>query len=236
VNQATNNTSHVFLLDVDNTLLDNDRFAADLSAHLTREFGQAECDRYWAIYEQLRDSVGYADYLGAAQHFRLENDTRPGMFTLSYWLLGYPFEQWVYSRALETIDQLNQLGRAVILSDGDIVFQPHKIERAGIRGAVRGEVLIFVHKELALDAMQERYPASRYVMVDDKPNLLAKMKRKLGDRLVTVFVRQGHYAAQANLAELQPAPDHIIDAIDELPALAAELVRTAQDHGCRANE
>lgn len=227
MNQAKTNASHVFLLDVDNTLLDNDRFAADLRAHLSREFGQAECDRYWAIYEQLRDTVGYADYLGAVQHFRLENDTRAGLFNLSYWLLDYPFEQWVYPGALDAIEQLNGLGRTVILSDGDVVFQPHKIERAGIRAAVRGEVLIFVHKELALDAMQERYPASHYVMVDDKPNLLAKMKRRLGDRLTTVFVRQGHYAAQANLAELQPAPDYSIHAINELPALAAELVRTA---------
>jgi FMN phosphatase YigB (HAD superfamily) len=122
---------------------------------------------------------------------------------------------------------LNELGRAVILSDGDVVFQPHKIERAGIRGAVRGEVLIFVHKELALDAMRERYRASHYVMVDDKPHLLAKMKRKLGERLTTVFVRQGHYAMQANLAELAPAPDHVIDSIAQLPPLAAELVRPA---------
>ncbi|RUL71875.1 HAD family hydrolase [Dyella choica] len=223
MNQA--NASHVFLLDVDNTLLDNDRFSADLGAHLTREFGPAECDRYWAIYEQLRASLGYVDYFGALQHFRRENDTRPGVFTLSYWLLDYPFEQRLYAGALEAVEQLGKLGRAVILSDGDIVFQPHKIERAGIHGVVRGEVLIFVHKELALDAMQARYPASHYVMADDKPELLAKMKRRLGDRLTTVFVRQGHYALQANLAELQPQPDYTINAISELPALAAELVR-----------
>lgn len=227
MNQSDTHASHIFLLDVDNTLLDNDRFAADLRAHLTREFGEAECDRYWGIYEQLRDSLGYADYLGALQHFRRDGDTRSGLFNLAYWLLDYPFEQWVYPKALETIDQLNKLGKAVILSDGDMVFQPHKIERAGIRGAVRGEVLIFVHKELALDAMQQRYPASHYVMVDDKPNLLMKMKHQLGERLTTVFVRQGHYAAQANLSELQPAPDYTINAIAELPALAAGLVRAA---------
>jgi FMN phosphatase YigB (HAD superfamily) len=227
VNSIKPHTPYVFLLDVDNTLLDNDRFGADLRAHLTREFGQEECDRYWAIYEQLRDSLGYVDYLGALQHFRLENDTRPGVFTLSYWLLDYPFEQRLYPGALEAIDQLNQLGRTVILSDGDVVFQPHKIERAGIRGVVRGDVLIFVHKEQSLEAMQARYPASHYVMVDDKPNLLTKMKRQLGDRLTTVFVRQGHYALQADMAELQPGPDYTINAIGELPALAAELVRAA---------
>jgi FMN phosphatase YigB (HAD superfamily) len=225
VNHANTNTSYVFLLDVDNTLLDNDRFGDELRAHLTREFGQAECDRYWAIYEELRNSLGYVDYLGALQHFRLENDTRPGVFNLAYWLLDYPFEHQLYPNALETIDQLNQLGRAVILSDGDVVFQPHKIERAGIRAAVRGEVLIFVHKELALDAMQERYPASHYVMVDDKPNLLAKMKRKLGERLTTVFVRQGHYALTTDLSDLQADLDYTIETIAELPALAAELVQ-----------
>jgi FMN phosphatase YigB (HAD superfamily) len=227
VTQANTNASYVFLLDVDNTLLDNDRFAADLSAHLTHEFGQAECDRYWAIYEQLRNSLGYVDYLGALQYFRTENDTRPGIFTTAYWLLDYPFEQWVYPNALATIDRLNQLGKAVILSDGDVVFQPHKIERAGIRAAVRGEVLIFVHKEVALDEMQQRYPASHYVMVDDKPNLLAKMKRVLGDRLTTVFVRQGHYAFHTDLTDLQSSLDYTINAIGELPALASELVQAA---------
>lgn len=225
--QANTNASYVFLLDVDNTLLDNDRFAADLTAHLTREFGQTECDRYWAIYEQLRDSLGYVDYLGALQHFRMESDTRPGIFNTGYWLLDYPFEQWVYPKALETIDRLNQLGKAVILSDGDVVFQPRKIERAGIRAAVRGEVLIFVHKEVSLDAMQLRYPADHYVMADDKPNLLAKMKRVMGDRLTTVFVKQGHYAFHTDLTDLQPWLDYTIKAIGDLPALAAELVQAA---------
>ncbi|RDS79540.1 HAD family hydrolase [Dyella monticola] len=227
MSQNKTNASYIFLLDVDNTLLDNDRFGDDLRAHLVREFGQQECDRYWAIYEELRTSEGYADYLGALQRFRQENDTRPGVFTMAYWLLDYPFEHWLYPGALQAIEQLNELGRAVILSDGDSVFQPHKIERAGIRAAVRGEVLIFVHKELALEAMQARYPASHYVMVDDKPNLLAKAKLKLGDRLTTVFVRQGHYAARADMSQIQPAPDCTIETIGELPALAAGLVQAA---------
>lgn len=227
MNQAANASSTVFLLDVDNTLLDNDRFAADLRAHLVQQFGQEEGDRYWALYEQLRDTVGYADYLGALQHFRRDSDARPGLLATSAWLIDYPFEERVFPYALSTIDALNKLGRAVILSDGDIVFQPHKIDRAGIYGAVRGEVLIFVHKELSLDAMQARYPAEHYVMVDDKPNLLAAMKRKLGDKLTTVFVRQGHYAALADLTKIQPAPDHAIDTIGDLKTLAAELVRGA---------
>lgn len=226
VTHAVNASSTVFLLDVDNTLLDNDRFASDLRAHLVQQFGQEECDRYWSVYEQLRDTVGYADYLGALQHFRREKDARPGLLATSAWLLDYPFEERVFPHALSTIDTLNTLGRTAILSDGDIVFQPNKIDRAGIYGAVRGEVLIFVHKELSLDAMQARYPAPHYVMVDDKPNLLAAMKRVLGDKLTTVFVRQGHYAAQADLASLDPAPDHIIEKIADLKALAAELVQT----------
>lgn len=226
VTQAVNPSSTVFLLDVDNTLLDNDRFGSDLRAHLLQQFGQEECDRYWSVYEQLRDTVGYADYLGALQHFRRDQDARPGLLATSAWMLDYPFEEQVFPHALSTIETLNTLGRAVILSDGDIVFQPHKIDRAGIYGAVRGEVLIFVHKELSLDAMQARYPAPHYVMVDDKPNLLAAMKRRLGDKLTTVFVRQGHYAARADLATIDPAPDHIIDKIGDLKALAATLVRS----------
>jgi FMN phosphatase YigB (HAD superfamily) len=225
VTPVTTTSNTVFLLDVDNTLLDNDRFAAELRARLTYQFGQAECVRYWSLYEQLRDTVGYADYLGALQHFRRENDDRPGLLAMSAWLLNYPFENLLFANALETIGQLNQLGRTAILSDGDIVFQPHKIDSAGLYGAVDGHVLIFVHKEHALDAVQTRYPASHYVMVDDKPQLLAAMKNHLGDRLSTVFVRQGHYAAQADLAALQPAPDYSIAAIGDLPALAAELVR-----------
>lgn len=226
MNNATTTPTTVFLLDVDNTLLDNDRFAAELRARLTYQFGDAECDRYWSLYEQLRDTVGYADYLGALQHFRRENDDRPGLLAMSAWLLNYPFENLLFPNALETIKQLNALGLTAILSDGDIVFQPYKVDSAGLYGAVNGHVLIFVHKEHALDAMQARYPASHYVMVDDKPQLLAAMKRHLGDRLSTVFVRQGHYAAQADLSSLQPGPDYSIAVIGDLPELAAELVRT----------
>jgi FMN phosphatase YigB (HAD superfamily) len=229
VKEVTATTSTVFLLDVDNTLIENDRFAADLRAYLTYQFGQAECDRYWSLYEQLRDTVGYADYLGALQHFRLESDNRPALLAASAWLLNYPFENLLFANALDTIKHLNTLGRAVILSDGDIVFQPYKIESAGIYGAVGGQVLIFVHKERSLDAMQASYPADHYVMVDDKPNLLAAMKRKLGDRLTTVFVRQGHYAAQADLASVQPAPDHTIEQIGDLRQLAGSLVRASAE-------
>lgn len=219
-------TSTIFLLDVDNTLLDNDRFATDLRTQMKDLFGQDECDRYWSLYEQLRDTVGYADYLGALQHFRRENDDRHGLLAMSSWLFHYPFEKLVFPEALSIIGHLNTLGKAVVLSDGDIVFQPHKVERAGIYEVIRGEVLIFVHKDHALGVVQARYPADHYVMVDDKPNLLAAMKRQMGDRLTTVFVQQGHYAAQADMATIQPVPDHTIARIGELSELAPRLVRT----------
>lgn len=205
----------VFLVDVDNTLLDNDRFADDLGAHLAATFGSGERARYWAIYAELRDALGYADYLGALQRFRdgLEND--PALLQMSSWLLDYPFADRLYPHALETLAHLRTLGRTAILSDGDMVFQPRKIQRAGVWAAVDGEVLIYLHKQQRLAAMQQRYPAAHYVMIDDKPQILAQMKQQLGERLTTVFVRQGHYADAAP-AGLDPAPDLAIACIADL--------------------
>jgi FMN phosphatase YigB (HAD superfamily) len=206
----------VFLLDVDNTLLDNDRFGDDLGNTLAQAFGEDQRDRYWSIYEQLRDQFGYADYLGTLQRFRSGLDNEPALLQMSKYLLEYPFADRLYPYALETIDHLRRLAPTVILSDGDMVFQPRKIQHAGIWGAVRGEVLIYLHKERMLVAMQQRYPAAHYVMVDDKPQILAAMKRQLGDRLTTVFVRQGHYAADGARDTIEPAPDLTIACIDEL--------------------
>ena len=206
----------VFLLDVDNTLLDNDRFADDLGAELERAFGAAERDRYWAIYAQRRDDLGYADYLGSLQLFRAGLDSDPALLQMSAWLLEYPFAERLYPHALETIAHLRTLGRPVILSDGDVVFQPRKIQRAGLWRALDGEVLIYLHKQQQLTAMQQRYPASHYVMVDDKPDILAQMKQRMGARLTTVFVRQGHYAAAAIDHPPQHAPDITIACIGEL--------------------
>lgn len=207
--------SVVFLLDVDNTLLDNDRFATDLGARLQQSFGAAERERYWAIYAQLRDELGYADYLGALQRFRAGLDNDPALLQMSAWLLEYPFAEQLYPHALDTVAHLRTLGPTVILSDGDVVFQPRKIQHAGLWDALRGEVLIYVHKQLMLVAMQQRYPAAHYVMVDDKPQILAEMKQRLGHKLTTVFVRQGHYAAAAP-ADLQPVPDITIACIGDL--------------------
>lgn len=213
--------SVAFLLDVDNTLLDNDRFGADLGAHLQQAFGARSRDRYWEIYEQLREESGYADYLGALQRFRAEFvhadvEEIPALLRVAHFLLEYPFADRLYPHALETVAHLRTLGRVVIVSDGDIVFQPRKIRRAGIEHAVAGRVLIYVHKQHRLDAIERYCPASHYVMVEDKPQLLADMKRQWGERLTTVFVRQGHYAQDAGQQHIDPAPDRVIECIGEL--------------------
>jgi FMN phosphatase YigB (HAD superfamily) len=206
----------VFLLDVDNTLLDNDRFAADLGARLEVLFGAAERDRYWAIFAQLREQLGLADYLASLQMFRNGQGDNPDLLRMSEFLLEYPFSQRLYPQALAAIAHLRILGLPVVLSDGDIVFQPRKIQRAGIWDAVEGRVLIYLHKERELAQMQRRYPASHYVMVDDKADLLAAMKLKLGNKLTTVFVRQGHYARAAESERVAPPPDRVIESIGEL--------------------
>lgn len=206
----------VILLDVDNTLLDNDRFGADLGDRLTELFGAAERERYWAIFTALRTELGYADYLTALQKFRIGITNDPQLLLMSGFLLEYPFAERLYPHALETIAHLSTLGQTVILSDGDIVFQPRKIQRSGIWRAVDGRVIVALHKARSLDAMRRRFPASRYVMVDDKPQLLVAMKRLLGAQLTTVFVRQGHYAAESRDAVFDPAPDACIDHIADL--------------------
>jgi FMN phosphatase YigB (HAD superfamily) len=206
----------MFLLDVDNTLLDNDRFAADLGDTLAQAFGQAQRERYWAIYAQLRDELGFADYLGTLQRFRVGLDNDPALLQMSSYLLEYPFAERLYPHALDTVAHLRTLGPTVILSDGDVVFQPRKIQRAGLWDALRGEVLIYLHKQRMLVAMQQRYPAAHYVMVEDKPQILAEMKQRLGHKLTTVFVRQGHYATAAADVAIEPAPDLTIACIGEL--------------------
>jgi FMN phosphatase YigB (HAD superfamily) len=211
-----NEAATVFLLDVDNTLLDNDRFAADLGDWLEKCFGTAQRTRYWDIFAQRRAALGLADYLGSLQEFRTGLDDDPRLLDMSHYLLEYPFASRLFPRALEAITHLNTQGSAVVLSDGDIVFQPRKIQRSGIWDAVEGRVMIYVHKEKELDHMQRRFPAKHYVMVDDKANLLAAMKLVLGAQLTTVFVRQGHYALAAESNSVVPAPDLVIERIGDL--------------------
>ena len=206
----------VFLFDCDNTLLDNDRVKEDLRAHLEREFGAAARDRYWEIFEELRAELGYADYLGALQRYRLgvPNDTR--LLQMSSFLVDYPFADRLYPGAFDVITHCGRWGTTVILSDGDVVFQPRKIQRSGLWEAVAGRVLIYIHKEQMLDDMQQRYPACHYVMVDDKLRILAAMKEVLQDRLTTIFPRQGHYALDPLNATKYPAADLTVEHIGEL--------------------
>jgi len=206
----------VFLLDVDNTLLDNDRFGEDLGERLEQSLGADQRERYWSIFSALREELGYVDYLGTLQKLRVGLDDDPALPQISSYLLEYPFADRLYPHALEAIAHLGTLGLPVVLSDGDVIFQPRKIQRSGIWNAVQGRVLIEVHKERALDAVRRRYPALHYVMVDDKPLLLASMKRALGQDLTTVFVHQGHYATQSETTVIDPPPDVEIEHIGDL--------------------
>ena len=206
----------VFLFDCDNTLLDNDRVHDDLDAQLRGSLGAEEAARYWRHFEQLRATLGYADYLGALQQLRLDLQRDPRVLQVSGYLLDYPFADRLYPGALEAVKHCRGWGPTVILSDGDAVFQPRKLERSGIRDAVEGRVLIYVHKELMLDEVTRRYPARRYVMVDDKLRLLAAMKSVLADKLFTVFPRQGHYALDTVGNATLPPADLTVEHIGDL--------------------
>jgi FMN phosphatase YigB (HAD superfamily) len=206
----------VFLLDVDNTLLDNDRVAADLKRHLTEAFGHERQERYWAIFEELRSELGYADYLGALQRYRIENPRDPNLLAISSFLVDYPFANRLFPGSLDVIERLNGFGQAVILTDGDVVFQPRKIERSGLFDAVDGRVLIYIHKEQELDDVESRYPAEHYVLVDDKLRILTAVKKAWGSRLTTVFPRQGHYALDPKILAENPPADITIERIGDL--------------------
>ena len=213
----------VFLFDVDNTLLDNDAVTADLAEHLVRSVGPERAKQYWDIFEDCRRELGYADYLGALQRYRLRYPRDMHLLGISLFLLHYPFATRVYPGAMMLLDRLKTRGPIVILSDGDVVFQPRKVEQSGLWDAVDGRVLIYIHKEQTLDDVEERYPARRYVMVDDKVWILAAMKAIWKDRLKTVFVRQGHYAKDPRVGGTEPPPDAIVDSIGQLVELADTL-------------
>jgi FMN phosphatase YigB (HAD superfamily) len=206
----------VFLFDVDNTLLDNDRIENDLWCHIENEFGTESRDRYFAIFEELRTELGYADYLGALQRYRLEDLCDPRLLKMSSFLVDYPFENRLYPGSLDALEHVSTWGKTVILSDGDVVFQPRKVERSGLWEAVEGRVLIYIHKEQMLSDVERHYPAEHYVMVDDKLRILAAMAKVWGDRLTTVFPRQGHYALDPGNTATYPHPDITIERIGEL--------------------
>jgi FMN phosphatase YigB (HAD superfamily) len=206
----------VILLDVDNTLLNNDHVQEDLKDHLAEEFGPACRDRYWAILEELRSTLGYVDYLGALQRYRVEHQDEPRLLKMSSFLVDYPFANRLYPQSLDVIEMLNGWGSTVILSDGDVVFQPRKVERSGLFEAVGGRVLIYIHKEQCLDDVERRYPARHYVMIDDKLRILTEVKKFWNSRVTTVFPRQGHYAQDPKVLAGLPPPDVTIDRIGDL--------------------
>jgi FMN phosphatase YigB (HAD superfamily) len=208
----------VFLFDVDNTLLDNDRVQADLSEHLEQAYGAATRDRYWTIFEELRRELGYADYLGALERYRLEAMHRPDVLRMSGWLVDYPFADRLYPGALDAVAHVQQWGRAVILSDGDAVFQPRKVERSGLWRAFDGHVLIYVHKEQELDDVRRFYPADHYVLIDDKLRILSAVKTIWGDAVTTVFPRQGRYALDPDEIGKHPPADVELAEIGKLLA------------------
>jgi FMN phosphatase YigB (HAD superfamily) len=206
----------VFLVDVDNTLMDTDRVTVDLMRHLERTVGPERQQRYWAIFDELRAELGYADFLGALQRYRLEFPRDPNLLVVSSYLINYPFANRLFPGSLDVLELFKSWGTAVILSDGDVVFQPRKVERSGLAEAVDGNVLIYVHKEQELDDVRARYPADHYVLVDDKVRILAAVKSVWGDRVTTVFPRQGHYAHDEKLVASYPRPDLTVERIGDL--------------------
>ncbi len=212
----TSSQKVVFLMDVDNTLLDNDRVQDDLRNHLEREFGAETRDRYWAIFEEMRTEFGYSDYLGALQRYRLEDLCDPRLLMMSPFLMDYPFANRLYPGSLDALVHVRAWGPTVILSDGDVVFQPRKVQRSGLWEAVEGRVLIYIHKEQMLNDVERRYPARHYVMVDDKLRILTAMKRIWGNRLTTVWPRQGKYALDPKAVVTYPPADITLGRIGDL--------------------
>ena len=215
-----------FLVDVDNTLLDNDHIAADLKRHHERVVGRERQARYWAIFEELRAELGYADYLGALQRYRVEQPRDPRVLTVSSFMVNYPFANRLYPNSLDVLERFRAWGPTVIFSDGDAVFQPRKVERSGLQEAVDGHVFIYIHKEQELDDVARRYPADHYVLVDDKLRILTAVKQAWGDRVTCVFPRQGHYAHDPKALATYPPADVSVERMGdlltyELPALLA---------------
>ena len=209
----------VFLFDVDNTLIDNDKVQDDLHSHLAECYGEAARDRYWAIFEDLRAELGYADYLGALERLRVEDMHNPRILRMSSWLVAYPFADRLYPGALDAVRHVRQWGRPVVLSDGDAVFQPRKVDRSGLWNTFAGEILIYIHKEEELADVERFYPARRYVLIDDKLRILSAVKKVWGDRVTTVFPRQGHYANDEKAVAAYPPADVALDRIGDLAAL-----------------
>ena len=215
----------IFLFDVDNTLLDNDRVTQDLRRFLDKEVGVERSNNYWEIFEELRSKLGYADYLGALQRYRLEHPYDSHLLAVSTYLINYPFANRLFPNSLDVLERCAGIGTVVILTDGDVVFQPRKIERSGLFEAVNGNILVYVHKEHELADVERRYPADKYVLVDDKVRILSAIKESWGQRVTTVFPQQGHYALNAEEVAKYPSPDITVDRIGDLLAVDFFLAR-----------
>ena len=209
-------TETVFLFDVDNTLLDNDRVQADLGVYLSQSYGEKVCERFWEIFEERRSELGYADYLGALELYRLEAMHDPKVLRMANWLVDYPFAHRLYPKAIEVVKAAQLVGTTAILSDGDAVFQPRKVQRSGLWHVFGDKVLIYVHKEQELTDVEMHFPARHYVVVDDKVRILNAIKQLWGNRVTTVFPRQGHYATDPKLLAAFPPPDITVDRIGDL--------------------
>ena len=221
----------VFLFDVDNTLLDHDRVTADLKRHLDENIGPERSRRYWQLFEEIRSELGYADYLGALQRYRLEYLHEPNLLAVSYFLMRYPFANRLFPNSIDAVEHVAQWGRVVILTDGDVVFQPHKVYRSGLYEVFDGNVLIYVHKERELADVEQRYPADHYVLVDDKLRILHAVKQSWQSRVTTVFVKQGHYARDPKSLAQYPPADINLDRIGELLNHDLSGLRTAAQTG-----
>jgi len=206
----------IFLFDVDNTLVDNDRVTKDLRAHLEKEIGEKRNTRYWEIFEELRGELGYADYLGSLQRYRVEHPYDSHVLAVSTYLVNYPFANRLFPNSLDVVEHFKQFGKVVILTDGDVVFQPRKIECSGLFEAVDKNILVYIHKEAELHDVERRFPAKHYVLIDDKIRILTAIKNIWGDRVTTVFPRQGHYAFDEKEVAKYPPADVSINRIGDL--------------------
>ncbi len=185
------------------------------------EVGEERSRSYWEIFENLREELGYADYLGALQRYRTRHPYESHLLAISTYLINYPFANRLFPNSLDVIERCGEMGTVVILTDGDVVFQPRKIERSGLFEAVGGNILIYVHKEEELADVERRYPAEKYVLVDDKIRILSAIKNIWGDRVTTVFPRQGHYALDIEaVAKYSPA-DFTVERIGDLLSIGS---------------
>ena len=212
----TKNQKLVVCFDIDDTLLDNDQMEADLSEFLMKTFGANGRDRYHELFEATRSEFGYADFLGASERFRMDDIHEPLAYDLSNWLLDYPFPTRLYPHALDAIESVKPFGTPIIVSDGDGVYQPHKIARSGLQEIFQKRVLIYIHKENEIADIERHYPSAHYVFVDDKIKILSSLKEQWGDRVTTVFVTQGHYANDAALRAQYPEADVTLDGVGDL--------------------